>query len=180
MKILAFDIATRTGVAFGETGGDPRAWTVELRRRATKANQAEGYAEMLSLAAGSIEELDPDLVVGEAAIGGKQANQTLIKLVGCLEGVAYDRRVNCKIIHNATIRKHFLGKDYQKRDFPHLSAGAARAAIKDLVIHRCRILGWGVEDDNQADACALWDYACAQFGNAQVQPLGELFAEGRA
>lgn len=182
MKVLAFDVATRTGVAFGETGDNPRHWVVDLapQHKRTKVNQAMRYAEMLRLAAGSIEELEPDLVVGEAAIGGRQANQTLIKMVGCLEGVAFDRGIKCEIVHNASIRKHFLGKDLSSRDFPHLKVSDAKKAIKQEVIKRCHLLGWRVEDDNEADACALWDYACAHFGGAQVAPLGQLFAGAKA
>jgi hypothetical protein len=35
------------------------------------------------------------------------------------------------------------------------------AIAKAATIDRCRELGWNVNNDNEADACALWDYQIA-------------------
>jgi Holliday junction resolvasome RuvABC endonuclease subunit len=95
-----------------------------------------------------------------------------------VRGVAANRGVECEQFHSGSIRKHFLGKAYTSRDFPHLKPAAAKKAIKQLVIDRCGLLKWEAEDDNAADALALWDYTCAnKVKTYQPKPLGGLFRE---
>lgn len=71
----------------------------------------------------------------------------LIQLTGAVRAAA--ARAGCKVTLTAvsTVRRHFIGVGNMR------SAEAKRA-----VIARCRQLGWTVEDDNAADAAALWSY----------------------
>jgi Holliday junction resolvasome RuvABC endonuclease subunit len=173
MKIVALDIATQTGVAVGDSGGNPKSWSVDLGK---SLSQARRLSEVLRLTQELIETHAPDFVALEAAIGGRNASAYLIKLVGCVEAVCANRGVPCEAFHSGSIRKHFLGKAYTARDFPHFKVAAAKKAIKGLVMDRCRLLGWDVEDDNAADACALWDYVCANRARGyQARPVGGLF-----
>jgi hypothetical protein len=73
-----------------------------------------------------------------------------------------------------SIRKHFLGKALTSKDYPGLTKDEARSEIKKVVMNRCRALGWAVDTDDEADACALLDYAMAMEG-AQTMPSGGLF-----
>jgi hypothetical protein len=130
---------------------------------------------MLWLTNRLIKEHEPSLIVYEAAIGGRDASAYLIGLVACMRGCANNRGIVCKPYHRASILRHFVGKALTSRDFPGLGKAKAKAAIKETVIARCRLLGWQVPDDNAADAAALWDYACA-LERVQVAPAGELFA----
>ncbi len=49
-------------------------------------------------------------------------------------------------------RRHFLGR-------ARFKGGSDEA--KRSCVARCHQLGWKVPDNNAADACAIWDYACA-------------------
>lgn len=158
MKILALDVATVMGVAFGRPQTAPVTWTVgfgEVRDHDARFAKAIRFIRQMH------HDLAPDLVVIEAAIGGKDANAFLIGLVACIRGAAKDLGIKTAVYANASIRKHFIGKHLTKRDFPHLSETAATKAIKAQVFNRCRALGWAVSDYDQSDAAALWDYACA-------------------
>jgi hypothetical protein len=173
---MAFDIATQTGVAFGPAGGTPRAVSVDLGKGLPEAQK---FSRMLRLVDDFLTRHEPDLVVYEAAIGGANSSQYLIGLVGCLRGAAFNHRLDPKAVYLAGVRKHFIGKNLTSKDFPGLGSYAAKKEIKRVVVNRCRSLGWDVEDDNEADACAAWDYACATMAGVQARP-GGLFDAARA
>ena len=172
MIIVALDIATQTGIAAGSPGGKPKAWSVDLGKGRSEDAR---FSKALVVTHEMIERFRPDLIAVEAAIGGKFASAFLIGVVACVRGVAANRGLPVRSYTSGSVRKHFLGRALAKRDFPALTAAAATKAIKGEVIHRCRLLGWDVPDDNAADACALFDYACATAG-FQTAPAGRLFA----
>lgn len=172
MKVLALDIATQCGVAVGNCGDTPKAWSVDLGKGCSEDAR---FSQILTLTAGLIERHKPDLIVIEAPIGGRDASALLIGLVACARGVCANRGVLAVAVFPATVRRHFLGKSLTARDFPALSAAKAKRAIKGAVMDRCRLLGWDVPDDNAGDAAATWDWACATHGRAQSAPLGRLF-----
>lgn len=186
MKIVALDVATQTGICVGDSGADPRAWSISLGqaphdRRMSKDERAEldalRFSNALVMTHGLIEHHQPDLIVIEAAIGGPKASQFLIGLVACVRGCAKNQGVKCRPANLSAVRKHFIGRSLSVSDFPHLKPAAAKKAIKGEVIKRCTLLGWDVDgDDNAADACAIWDWACANFVRGhQAAPGGELF-----
>lgn len=188
MRILALDVATNTGICVGDAGAAPRAWTINLGeapdigRRLSKADQerlqARRFNNALVMAHGLIVRNEPDLIVIEAPIGGKEANAYLIKLVGIIEAVAANNGIRSIPAHESTVRKHFLGKSFRTSDFPTLQKPAAKIAIKRLVEARCRLLGWEPETLDEADAMAIWEWACAtQVPGYQSAPLGDLFNE---
>lgn len=172
MIVVALDIATQTGIAVGSPGGKPKAWSVDLGKG---RGEDARFSKALVLTHELIERYRPDLIAVEAAIGGKFASAFLIGVVACVRGVAANRGVPVRSYTSGSVRKHFLGRALAKRDFPSLKPAAATKAIKGEVIARCRLLGWEVADDNAADACALWDFACATAG-FQTAPSGGLFA----
>ena len=170
--VVALDIATQTGIAVGSPGGKPKAWSVDLGKG---RGEDARFSKALVLTHELIERYRPDLIAVEAAIGGKFASAFLIGVVACVRGVAANRGVPVRSYTSGSVRKHCLGRALAKRDFPSLKPAAATKAIKGEVIARCRLLGWEVADDNAADACALWDFACATAG-FQTAPSGGLFA----
>lgn len=189
MKILALDVATQTGICVGETGADPRAWSISLgeapdRGRLSKDAKAEldatRFNNALIMTQGLIEHHNPDLIVIEAAIGGPKASHYLIGLVACVRACAKNRGVKCRPANLSAVRKHFLGLALSVSDFPHMKQAAAKAAIKGEVVKRCTLLGWDVGTDHDAaDACAIWDWACATYVRGhQAAPAGELFRHG--
>ncbi len=173
MKILALDVATSTGVCVGDSSANrPKAWTVDLGKPPIQRK----LSNVLTMTQALIVHHNPDLIVIEAPIGGKKVNAPLIKMVGCIEGCAFNRGVKTETAHLGTIRKHFLGKAFTKKDFPHLTEKAARAEIKRMVWQRCSMMGWSPENDDESDAMALWDWSCANFVRGyQSVPTGGLF-----
>lgn len=173
MKLLAFDVATKTGVAFGEAGGKPRAWAVDLGRGGAEELR---LARAIKMTAAYCDKFKPDVVAVEAPVGGKDANALLIGLAACVKGEAARR--GCRVVEYfpASVRKHFLGKALTARDFPGRSKAAAKGAIKGAVIARCQLLGWEIEQGDAADAAALWDFACAKESRAhQMTSIGGVF-----
>ena len=176
MILLAFDVASTTGVCVGQAGGKPRAWAVNLGRGGSETDR---LAKALRMVAAYIVQFKPDVVAVEAPVGGKDANALLIGLAACVKGEA--ARHGCKVVEYfpATVRKQFLGKALTSRDFPGKSKAASKAAIKGAVVARCHMLGWTVESGDAGDAAALWDYSCAMESRAhQVTSLPGLFARG--
>lgn len=171
-NVMSFDIATHVGVAYGAVGGSPKSTTFDLGQG---RSQEARFAKAIQVTERLVSKFDPDYVVYEAPIGGKHANFLLIGLAACVVGQVVRMNRPIKKLNILTVRKHFLGRHVTVRDFPHLKKPAAKAAIKGLVIDRCRLLKWEVKTDDAADACALWDYACATEFNAQAAPLGSLF-----
>lgn len=173
MKILALDIATHTGIAVGDSGDAPKAWSVDLGQG--RSEEAR-FSEVLRLTHGLIATHSPALVVIEAPIGGKNANAFLIGLAACVRGCAENRGVRSLTVLPATARKHFLGKAKTSKDFPGMSQAKAKLAIKREVLARCHLLKWDVPDLDAADAAATWDWACAHHARGyQAKPLGGLF-----
>ena len=66
------------------------------------------------------------------------------------------------------VRQHFVGQSRFKNGFdPERGRKiSSRDAAKQATEARCRMLGYHVEDDNQADAIALWHYAATQIDPA--------------
>ncbi len=172
MKIVALDIATNTGVAVGSSGGDPVCWSEDLGKGLSEDAR---FSKALSLTHNLIVKHTPDLVAVEAAVGGPNTSHFLVGLLACVRGCAFNRGVPVEVYHSGSIRKHFLGKVFTARDFPGVSKGAAKAAIKAKVVQRCELLGWTVPDHDAADAAALWDYAMAMSRTMQSKPVGGLF-----
>lgn len=169
--ILALDLASTTGVAEGRPGERPRAWTWRLG--SAGSSQAHRLAELLKLTSQHLMVSRPDQIWIEAPmapavmvdIGGSA--QTAAFLFGCpavVKAVAYLRGIYRVTEANVQdVRHHFINR----RTLP-------KGEGKRVVIDRCRVLGWEVENDNEADAAALWSYACGQHNPrlaAAVTPL---------
>lgn len=171
MKIVAFDIATNSGIAVGIAGSNPVAWSENLGKGCTEDAR---FSKVLAITSAVLAEHKPDLVAIEAPIGGKSTSHLLVGLAACVRGCVANRNIKLVSYHSGSVRKHFLGKALTTRDFPHLSKAAGKMAIKQAVMDRCSLLGWDVPDHDAADAAALYDYAAAMAG-VQALPAGELF-----
>ena len=176
MKVLAFDIATKTGCAFGAAGDKPRAWSVSFG----KSSDEDRFSKAIRMTASYIERFQPDLVAVEAPVGGREASALLVGLCACVKGEAARHGVRVVGYYPASVRKHFVGKALTARDFPALNRVAAKKAIKGAVIARCDLLGWQIDDPDAADAAALWSYACALVSrDHQMTDVGGLFGGQR-
>jgi hypothetical protein len=182
--ILGIDGAVQSGWALGAPGSIPRVGVQRLK----KPNEdtwlvADGAARFLRDIC-FIESTRPDLIAIEALMpnfnsGDDRERQvqrsaasmlTPPLIMGAVRGIAACYGIDVVQVYPATWRKHFLGR----------SNFGSREETKRQTLMRCSQLGYlpvTCKDDNQADACGVWDWAAAVHGRA-VQPL-VLFDEGR-
>lgn len=165
MMLLALDIATQTGWAFGNplthvcgAGGLPVTSPKPLSGSRRVLRQGAGLGEALSSVRAQwghfLGTQRPAWVAYEAPImGGTAANLKTVRLIngiiGTIETLCWDLNIPAPIQMNvATIKKHFTG-----------SGRADKAAMIAAAAAR----GWSVTDDNEADALALFDLVASRI-----------------
>lgn len=171
--LLALDLASTVGLAEGVPGLMPRVWTWRLGDPG--ASQAHRFAELLKRMSDHLAVNKPDAIWIEAPLppsalatmgSTPHTAMLLLGLPAIVHAVAYLRGVyRVRLANVQDVRKHFCG---QRR----FSKGQAKGAVMD----RCRVLGWRVANDHEADACALWSYACGQSNPRLAAALDPLFA----
>ena len=163
MLIAAFDIATVTGAADGSPSGKPRAWHWNLKAagnsRPLKLAMLRDYTDRY------LSENKPDAVFYERGLGLAVAmeigmsDDTMALLrgaIGVVESCAAAARIKrIEAIGVQDARRHLLG-----------AGRIPKGEGKRLVMERCRMLGWTVKNNDEADAACLWN-----FGVAVMQPL---------
>lgn len=164
MICLALDMATRFGWAAGDLRGQPTFGSVNLGEAGSKhgARFFQALIEVQRL----VNEHRPKLIMIEAAIpagpkGSAARAQLAMGYRAQVHLVAFRAGIRIDEAHIATVRSHFVGK---------LSKGRKNAKAK--TIEQCIDLGWNVDDDNQADALALWAYTGAKLGHRRNKVAG--------
>jgi hypothetical protein len=156
MIVLALDLARTSGWAVGEPGAEPLHGFHSFAAH-DSSHEAVFYKAMLWSQTKIIEH-KPDLIVWEAPLatsfkkGSTTSNATTILygLPAVVGAIAYMHKVyDCRKADTAKVRHHFINCN-PKRD-----------EAKPLVIEQCNLMGWDVEDDNEADALATWSYMCS-------------------
>lgn len=170
MRILALDLATATGVAFGHSEAVPQTLTERLGEPGD--SHPSRFSNALNMANILIKKFRPQYVVLEKPIaagpvGGEARAQLALGLRACVMGVCKMRNVPVREYPISTVRKHFIGH-----------GGLGGEVAKQAVLNRCRTLGWDVRNDNEGDACAVWDYARYQLARKTSLPPTDLFDYG--
>jgi len=172
MNVLALDLATNSGWALGALGDHVPAFG-SIRFGARDCSHEARFAHALQWISDFLKRHEADVLVFEEPLHfGLRRNASnagndeisyglaaIVQAVAHLRGV-YDVR-QARVVD---IRRFFLG-DNPKRKI-----------AKRETIGRCRALGLNVEDDNQADAIALWHFQCAQLRPALGLRTSPLFA----
>jgi hypothetical protein len=168
--ILALDLATTTGYARGKIGETPVCGSITFEG---KGLTDAVFCAALNWLGDLVADNPPDLLIVEAllppdAMRGSTSRQVRDRLCG-LNAIAraVGHRRGVGEISEASVqqvRAHFIGAR-------HLQRKAAKAAV----VSRCKSLGWDVANDNEADACALWSYACALIDPKQALAVVPLF-----
>jgi Holliday junction resolvasome RuvABC endonuclease subunit len=99
-------------------------------------------------------------------------SMALIQLTGALRAAAARAHARVTLVAISTVRKNFIGHG-------RLPGREAKAAVQA----RCRQLGWDFDDDNHADALAVWAYGMALLypkWAPQTEPLFVLRRDGAA
>ena len=158
--ILALDLARVAGFACGRPGETPVHGSVMFAKDgASMAAVLHGCRSWLR--SYLIANPQIQLIVFEAPLlasfkRGKTTNATTRQLIGLCAVVeellysltGYDVREAMVV----RVRSHFIGSNPK------------RARAKAMTVAMCRMRGWDPEDDNAADALALWDYQCSFVG----------------
>lgn len=160
-SILALDIAVRTGFAVGPVGEVPRSGCVVLKEKSQAPDVA--FGNFIWWLNDALAKEKPALIVKEAplalhalrhGIGSQASVEMTYGLHAIARGMALRFGIKIKDAHDATVRKHFIGRGKM----------GSREENKRAVVQRCHLLGYMPKenfDDNQADSLAIWDYAAA-------------------
>lgn len=162
--ICALDLATRTGYAIGPPDArPPRSGSFRLKQPSEPVETA--LLNLFRFIEAEFRSELPALVIKEAMLAvaalislnaGAAANILLqAKLHGTVELACRLFGVPCISVADSTIRKHLLGRGKL----------GDRRATKAAVVARCKLIGLiprdARDDDDRADACAAFEYACA-------------------
>jgi Holliday junction resolvasome RuvABC endonuclease subunit len=156
--ILALDLATRWGWCYWVSGAfNPEQFgSVNL-----SDNGPMDVGPMLARFEDEVVPLidQADLVVFEAPIlpGGKKSNpktsRKLMGMTGMVEKMCYQRGKPILEEQNRRVRKHFTG-------VPSKDSATGKANV----LKACKLLGYDVKNDDEADAIALANYANVMLG----------------
>lgn len=159
MRILALDVATKTGAAYGPADGIPTSWSWKLKTPddiPTKAARQLGIELRDFLGSSKVELIVIEAPIAPGALSHTNGNtiRLLHGLSMVVHGIAGPYGIRCIEANVQTVRKHFLGAARPENPKAH-------------VLQRCKALGWldvDCKDDNRADALSLWSFAAAQHG----------------
>lgn len=184
-RVLALDLATKTGWACGSTEGTPVSHGVVAMPKT-----GEDIGKFLAVFEGwlltAIDEMGPDEVVFESPILPEQTAIATLRKLYSLAGVTelvvtrlIERGQNMQTREAALgdIRQHFIGIRQAPKDIR--GSEARRKWMKAKVIAECRKRGFNVAGDDDADAIALLSLRLSQLDKNYSLNSTPLFA-GRA
>lgn len=169
--ILALDLAVSTGFCIGRAGQRP-VRTGCARLKGPKDERGVAGRNLGCLIRDLCATDWPDMVVIEAAMHaaakGEKGNggfsvEVAWLLVGAVYGFCGPQGLRVEKAHVQTVRKHFTGH----------GRWGGRDEAKRAVVERCHLLGLMPRhrhDDNEADAIAIHDWACATFARGASVP----------
>ena len=145
MKILALDFATQTGWASSKASG--------TNRFDTKRGESPGMRFLRFRA--WLEEMCEKLVRPEVIAyeqphhRGGPATEVAYGFLTVVKEIAAEKSIELMPVHSSTLKKWATGKGNAGK--PEMIAEAKRRGFDPL-------------DDNEADACLLYEYAMAELG----------------
>lgn len=161
--ILALDLATNIGFAYGTPSVRPKFGTYRLPSTGDEIGRfAHAFDNWLS---DMITMHSPERVVFETSVLPKMTTpMTVRKLTGLgfhTEFVCHRREIICNEVNVSTIKKFWAGHGFAKK--PDMIAAARRR-------------DFDVRDDNEADALGLWHYVSEKLhpGANSWMSLGDL------
>lgn len=178
MIILGLDLSTRTGFALGATDSRrPYSWTENLR--VTDDLPAQATRRLACSLRNQIEACQRDgrpidLVAYERPLTGSVISRMgrsqsfigdmLQGFAALAEGIPACYGIRSESVAVQTVRKAFVGNPRPDN-------------AKRRVMSQCRRLGWGSPgfDDNEADAMAVWYWACLTHAPKEAPVVGPLF-----
>jgi hypothetical protein len=159
MKVLALDLATCSGFAVGEVGETHPHFGV-IRFSAKDGTRKALFGGALRWLNQTLTTHQPGIIAFEEPLhfglrrGASQAgnDELAYGLPAIVQAVAFLRGIyDIRQVRTVEVRRFFIG------DNPKRAVGK-----RETMLH-CRALGLPVEDDNAADALAIWFFVCAQI-----------------
>lgn len=188
MTIMALDLATESGWAIGSTDRQkPRFGSERFAKRGQgPAEVGKSFFIWLSDMT-RLDKIDglyierPMHPAVASRIGTTaETNFILVGLpflagtIAACRGIPVVRYVDAK-----DVKGYFTGQKTFKDAFDHEANKIikSREVGKRATVNRCHQLGLPVQNDNQADACALWFYGAGQHDKRIASATTPLFAE---
>lgn len=164
MILLAFDQATRCGWCHGEVGAEIQriSWGVTSGHLGGKANP-EVLAAFACWIVDMLASVKPDRVIRESTYLPHPRSKippnykTLCRLIAMgerIDEICWSLGIECREANAVEVAKFLLGQT---------KVPGGRNAKKAATIAAVRQLGFAAEDDNSADAIALWLLAEATY-----------------
>lgn len=188
MNILALDLATTSGIAFGDAGeGRPTTYY------STRFAKAGGGADLVGCAfltwfadLTRVEKFDAVFIerAMHPAVAAKigttpETNMILVGLAFMAASFARARNIpRVEFVDAQKAKKHFAGQARFKDEFNPVDGRVmkSREVGKRATIIRCQQLGLQVTDDNTADAVSLWFYGASLVNPRLAHASSPLFA----
>lgn len=169
MQMLALDLATKLGWAYGDTeAGEPVSGSFQLPKSGVELGPfLAAYGQWLQP---MVQKHGIEIIVMEEPImpNGMTQMATLLKLynlIGTTERGAYAWAVPVRQVPASTWKKYFCGKG---------NVGKSTKPYPPIV--RCHELGWEhIKDDNEADALGLWCYSAGVISPRSAVRFDPLF-----
>lgn len=177
-EILAIDLATHTGLAYGVPGTVPHLWSENFKR---DGDLHDFYGNLTAYIATFVRDnvvkmLAIEEPIAPSAMAGRSNHDTTMMTIAgfaIVIGIIKCKRIPYQPVRVETWRKHFIGVGKLR----HIeNSGERRKEGKRLVEQRCKVLGWKPQNDNEADAAGIWDWAGATHMGATAAKL-HMFGE---
>lgn len=144
MKILALDMATKTGWATPKESG---VQTFDCKRGESPGMRFLRFRKWLN----DMDDLaSPNVIAYEQPHHrGGAATEVAYGFLTVVKEVAAEKGIELMPVHSSTLKKWATGKG---------NAG------KGEMVFEAKRRGYNPKDDNEADACLIYDYAMEELG----------------
>lgn len=177
--IFCLDLGVACGFAKGRPGDTPISGMVRLKKPTESIDVA--FANLIAFLCQQFEAELPALVIKEkmlhlqafVAMGnGESVVRAHAGYHAIVEGTCVRFGIPWDEVADSTARKHFIG----------IGRTGDRDETKAAVVARChalKLMPADCHDDNRADALAIHDWACANFGSRAASISNfQLFDQG--
>lgn len=148
MKILALDLATKTGWAFGHTKEDVTKVHSGMQDFSLKRGESPGMRMLYfdKWVSQMIADHKPNVVAFEMPHQrGGSPSQVLLGLLGILYKACAEAKVEFVSVHSATLKK--------------FATGGGRASKEEMRAAASSTFGREIKSDDEADALHIWNWA---------------------
>jgi hypothetical protein len=178
VNILSLDLGRKCGFAYGDIGTIPTSGSIVLR--AAGADNAIALGALGRWLDGHIRLRPgnkPDIIVCEHWLAPRAqqsgaAVEDALRLNGVVHGIASAYGIEVSEPYASTVRSQVCGRV----SVPGVGLRGVRKVsnTKIMIIDTMIMRGYlpqGCDDDDRADACALWCWAAANLGRAMLRSV---------